>query len=487
MTQIEPIPDSPAERIDPFSNRPKDSKPATDSAPIQVNSDQYIAADAQINDKDVPVSFAVDDSNANYRPPEAVQASKSNLPAVLGDTWTADTTNNAWTQDHKNSVWGDNAQDWNTPDYQKWGETLPNADQWKNLSVIGTDENLKDDSERWWDPDVQRTKRNPGPGMLAPRVIDTMHDSDHVLYEVTISGNPTVELPAALSPKTSITAAGALNSSAGTSVPAALTPTTSISTGEAASASEEPTSAAAEPHVPPTFEELRDATPHPAALYCRRHHGWVIISVTTASATPSHLSAHWCSDPEKKALLSKLPDSSLRTEKDCIDPDAGAVTSSYPTWNWSASSGQKLHHLHRYPNVVAGSGLFPALKRQSLLSAVQPANAAPKSSEDVEMGSETQSPQNQVQDDEPRSSWEHAPLSEHLDLYLCCQCKTQILCSPGGSVLPGIIPADALEKYIQERVANPKPGQTREQSALASLEMILRLGFYYTHIVCMSL
>ncbi|KAG8711513.1 ubiquitin-specific protease ubp2 [Ceratobasidium sp. 423] len=88
------------------------------------------------------------------------------------------------------------------------------------------------------------------------------------------------------------------------------------------------------------------------------------------------------------------------------------------------------------------------------------------------MSSESQPQDGQ---DEFRSSWAQAPPAEHLDLYLCCQCKTQILCSPGGSVIPCITPPGSLNDFIQDRYTNPKPGQDREQSALAALEMLLRI------------
>ncbi|CAE6445699.1 unnamed protein product [Rhizoctonia solani] len=401
-----------------------------------------------------------DPKSPEYRPPELVpnSAPKVTFDPGAGGVWQDPTTGdmgwgqNATTDWNKaNDEWIRNDHDWNVEPGDlgvgQWGVKDPDPVDW------GLPANELD---RWWDPQLHQ--RKPGSGMLAPRVIEMMHDSDHVLYEVTISGNPTPEpqSASALSPKPSVASAtGALNSATGSPVPpSSPAPPPPSATGETTPA---PAPEPVIPHTVPTSEELRDATPHPAALYCRKHHGWVILSISATSATASHLSANWCSAPEKKALLDKLPDASLRTNKDCLDPEAPSE------WPSSSSSGPKMHHFHKYPNAVAGSGLFPAMKRP---------NSTPKPGEDVEMSSESQ-PQDVK--DEFRSSWEQAPPGEHLDLYLCCQCKTQILCSPGGSVIPCITPAGSLNSFIQDRYSNPRPGQEKEQSALAALEMLLRI------------
>ncbi|KAJ1302527.1 hypothetical protein OPQ81_002844 [Rhizoctonia solani] len=404
----------------------------------------------------------LDDSKSNpeYRPPELVSnsTSKVTFDSTAAGVWHDPTTGNmGWDQEQ--------TTDWNKAN-DEWIRSPPDWDAGHKPSAFGVSQwKMKDpdpaewgmpanELDRWWDPQLHQ--RKPGHGLLAPRVIEMIHDSDHVLYEVTISGNPTPDpqSTSVLSPKPSVSSAtGVLNSATGNTVPSS-SPVHSLpsTTGETAPAVE-PTI----PHVVPTSEELRDATPHPAALYCRKHHGWVILFVTTTSATASHLTAHWCSNPEKRALLEKLPDASLRINKDCLDPEG------LSEWALSSNSGQKMHHFHKYPNAVAGSGLFPALKRP---------NVAPTSRENVEMFSEAQPQEGQ---DEFRLSWEQAPPAEHLDLYLCCQCKTQILCSPGGSVIPCITPFRSLESFIQDRCSNPKPGQSKEQSALAALEMLLRI------------
>lgn len=485
MTQIEPTPGSSAVPTDSDNDKSKDAQPtSTDSTSKPAEPAPESVPDTHKPATEAPISLAPDDSNTQYRPPEAVPDTEPDTTFITGGKWPDDTADNSWGQQQNNLGWGNNnsttgwvhdMQAWSRSDLRQWGPVEPEADQWGKLGVIGTDEPFRDESERWWDPEVQRTKRKPGPGMLAPRAIETVHNSDHVLYEVSISGNPTVDSSTALSPKSSVTATGALNSSAGASpaTPSATAPPTVA--GEAPATGAEPVPDTTVPHVPPTSEELRDATPHPSALYCRRHHGWVIIAVTTSSATASHLSAHWCSNPEKKDMLNKLPDSTLRSDKNCSDDTPTDRSISNSGWNWQPLE-KKMHHFHKYPNAVAGSGLFPALKRQVPSPTIQPsASETPKPGEDVDMKLETQSTQNETRDDDIRSGWEQAPLSEHLDLYLCCQCKTQVLCSPGGSFIPGIVPLDALENYIQDRAFNPKPGQSKEQSAFASLEMVLRI------------
>ncbi|CAE6436195.1 unnamed protein product [Rhizoctonia solani] len=406
-----------------------------------------------------PILLTDPKTNPDYRAPELIPNSTHKVSfnetpegvwqdSEVSELGWGQTNNHKWNQ--ANTEWIQNAKEWDIqPGLDQWAAQDTNPGDW-GMQTAGI--------TRWWDPQINQKK--PGPGMIAPRAIETMHNSDHVLYEVTISGSPTPEPQAtsALSLKTSVSSAtGALNSPAPgptmlpSPAPTSAPPLPSIP-GETTPISE-PTI----PHVLPTIEELRDATPHPAALYCRKHHGWVILFISSTSATASHLTAHWCPDPHKKALLNKLPDPSLRTIKDCLDPEA---TSERPA---NSSSEPKMHHFHKYPNSVAGSGLFPALKRPS---------AGPKVQQDAEMTTESQAQDTQ---DEFRSSWEQASPAEHLDLYLCCQCKTQILCSPGGSVIPCITPSSSLESFIQDRSSSPKVGQSKEQSALAALEMLLRI------------
>lgn len=469
MTRIQPTSEPSTERVESEAN-PKDSNPtSTDLTSIEPESKPEAIPDSHTKE-----ATPTDDHFEQYRPPEAVPFPKGDIPVVEDNTW-GDTNNQGWGVDQDNNDWGGGNNNW-LGNLEQWGPVQPSADQWKNLGVIGTDDPSRD-SERWWDPEVQRNKRKPGPGMLAPRAIELIHDSDHTLYEVSISSNP-VELSATFLPKSSVTAAGALNSTTGPSLSAASTSTPSTSTGEVPPTIEEPTPDAAPPHVPPTAGELKHATPHPSALYCRRHHGWVIIAITTASPTASHISAHWCPDPDKKSLLNKLPDSALRTEKNCSESESPTNNAPpYRTLNWTVyPQEQKIHHFHWYANVVAGSGLYPPLKRPNLSPNIQTtSNTVPESSEDVEMASESQDLQGKAQEDEFRSSWEQAPTSEYMDLYLCCQCRTQIVCSPDGNVIPGIVPVSALERLIQERSDNPRPGQTKEQSVFGALETLIRL------------
>ncbi|CAE6338647.1 unnamed protein product [Rhizoctonia solani] len=406
-----------------------------------------------------PTPLADPKANPDYRPPELIPNSAPKVsfdPTAEGAWQNTESSEMNWGQgqthdwSQANTEWIQKAKDWDIdPALGQWAAQDTNPTDWDMHTA---------EIARWWDP--QLNQRKPGPGMIAPRTIEMIHDSDHILYEVTISGNPTPEPQAtsALSPKPSVSSGtGALNSPAVGSTqlfspaPKSAPPLPSAP-GEVGPAPEP-----AVPHVLPTDEELRNATPHPAALYCRKHHGWAILFISATSATASHLTAHWCSDPNKKALLNKLPDPSLRTIRDCLDPEA------LSEWPLSSSTGQKMHHFHKYPNSVAGSGLFPALKRPKV---------GPKTEEDVEMSTESQAQDTQ---DEFRSSWEKATVAEHLDLYLCCQCKIQILCSPGGSVIPCITPLSSLESFIQDRSSNPKPGQSKEQSALAALEMLLRI------------
>ncbi|KAF8596170.1 cysteine proteinase [Ceratobasidium sp. AG-I] len=488
MTQLEPTPESSPQQ--PKHDVPKDITQRSSDRPTPQTSETAPGAASEASNQDIISSNMDNISSLNlsyepadgYRAPEAVPNSD---PAFIDNTnggW-ADSFNNPWevsratdwdnrpgspTGRPGNSEWSDRM---NLD--QQWGERPPNPDNWKNLGVIGTDEPWGNDPDKWWDKDLQLTRRKPGPGMLAPRAIEIMHDSDHILYEVSITGNPSAEPSATLSHKTSVRSIGALNA------PNPPTPTASTSASPAAGTTETTPEPAPEviPHVIPTSEELRDATPHPSALFCRRHFGWVVISIIAASATASHLGSHWCSDPDKKAIFDTLPDPALRNDKDCLERETSPSKASlYGTINWSTDKEPKMHHFHVYRNVVAGSGLYPPLKRQiSTISPPLPVTSS-NAGGDVDMASQSQVLEaDDKTDDAPETSWKEAPPAEHLDLYMCCQCKTQVVCSPDGGVIPCVIPADVIEGFIRERGSQPKPGQTSEQSVFMSLEMIMRI------------
>ncbi|CAE6429960.1 unnamed protein product [Rhizoctonia solani] len=427
MTQIDPSSKPTAQLSTP---QPEERK-STEAVPTPATVDPVPIQDPKA---DGSAHLADPKSGPKYRPSELVSSSapKVTFDPTAGGVWQDSVTGDmGWGQnqasewDKAGEDWVRNAHEWDvepgTFGGTQWGVRNPDPVEW------GIQANELD---RWWDPQLH--ERKPGHGILAPRVIEMMHDSDHVLYEVTISGNPTPDpqSTSALSPKPSVSSTGALNSTGGSPIPPTSPAPHPSTTGETTPAPERVI-----PHTLPTSEELRDAIPHPSALYCRKHHGWVILFISATSATASHLTAHWCTAPEKKTLLDRLPDASLRTNKDCLDPE---VPSEWPS---TPSSSQRIHHFHKYPNAVAGSGLFPALKRP---------NATPKSGEDVEMASESQFQEGQ---DEFRISWEQAPPAEHLDLYLCC----------------------SLNSFIQDHYSNPKPGQDKEQSALTALEMLLRI------------
>ncbi|KAG9101955.1 ubiquitin-specific protease ubp2 [Ceratobasidium sp. 370] len=487
MTQLDPSPEPPAARLKSTINPQGNvASASTVVAPKDDGAHLDVSFDSSPNEHEtltagLEPSLTGDVRNKDYRPPEAVPNPEATLATDSG----------GWGNAPDTSGWGDPQDDnsWKNPFDSSWNVTFSETRGWEpapsgqadwgSLGVLGTDEPWKDDSDKWWDKDIQNAKKKPGPGILAPRALEMMHDSDHILYEVSI-GSPGFEPPNAPTPKPSVTAAGALNSSTPSPPAAPITTSPPILTaaqGAADAATQTtPDAPAPIPHVPPTSEELRDATPHPSALFCRRHYGWVIMqSISTASAAASHLGTHWCSAPDKKAIFDKLPDPALRKDKDCLEATPEPV--SYPTMNWATKPEQRMHHFHMYRNVVAGSGLFPPLKRASPAASSQTA-ASTTAGEDVEMESASQVPEAQADADSDvllRESWESAPPEDHLDLYICCQCKTQVVSSPAGSVIPCIIPFAVLANYIQERGSQPKPGESKEQSVLSSLEMLLRI------------
>jgi ubiquitin carboxyl-terminal hydrolase 25/28 len=109
------------------------------------------------------------------------------------------------------------------------------------------------EEEHWWNPEERKRNQRPGPGILAPILAEELHDSNHSLFSVNISGIPS---------------AAPSSSQKDLATPSILA---------TSSTSDSP---------PPSESEVRTSVPHPNAYYCPKDNGWVILSWKSSSIPP---------------------------------------------------------------------------------------------------------------------------------------------------------------------------------------------------------
>jgi hypothetical protein len=134
---------------------------------------------------------------------------------------------------------------------------------------------------RFWDEEwLKQTGPYPGPGMLPSRVEELIHDPDHTLFSLKFDDPPPLPQPET-------------QSSSSSQVPQ---PSQYI----------------------PTKEELTSGIPHPHALYCKGHNGWVILYAGPIAQIPP-LTSEFAPDgkpypppldPSKRGDISCLSDRS---------------------------------------------------------------------------------------------------------------------------------------------------------------------------------
>ncbi|KAI0031039.1 hypothetical protein K488DRAFT_25458, partial [Vararia minispora EC-137] len=226
-----------------------------------------------------------------------------------------------------------------------------------------------DEETRWWDPAAAPARAlRPGSGVLAVALAERAHNPEHTLYAVQ------VECPRSTH---------------------ASRPSTSSEPPEAAV---DPSPPPPPPPNVPMDAELRAALPHPDALYCRKHNGWALLTITSSGTPPPLAPAFLAANPAVVVPHRAAPAS-------CVDSRTDAT-----------------HHFHVFERAVAG-----------------------------------------LPDDDPL-----------LDLSVCCQCSTRVLCS---DVVPGVVPVRLLDELMREKAGAPPPALARvpETAVLVAVETIINV------------
>lgn len=402
-----------------------------------------------------PGSTFADSTGGPYREPELVTEDE-NMPGLTpaydngagvdkgtawGSGWASGSgSGSRWPNDDY-IAWQNSYSDWDRPNYGSNTQLGPvswvhhNDGTENDPAISGREEN---EERNWWFPEYVVFR--PGRGMLAPLLVDLLHNPDHTLVSVSVT--PPDLKPVVASSSDTATAAGQRVSYS--SPPSSPKEKTTHSR-----------SASASPHIPPTAEEIREAIPHPQAYYCRRHNGWVILS--------------WEQSNENAELIS-----SRKQGVYVISPVRRTFSHS---GNCLGDKANKTHHFHRYTDKIDAWVLKHPYRPRSFEKAERAKQARRRmtvgsddlSSDILEraMANELES---QLKAEAVAEAKEEEESAIRLDMYLCCQCLFSVACS---EVIPGVIPSRDVEEFNTEKSQNPPLGKSPERSVHQAWETVL--------------
>lgn len=264
----------------------------------------------------------------------------------------------------------------------------------------------------WWNPEERERHRRPGPGFLAPILAEELHNSNHSLFSVNITGSPSTT-PLSVQRD-----------------PSASSITASIDT------------------PPPPENEIRMSIPHPNAYFCPKDNGWVILSWKSSSIEPPLASSY------RETTTHLLPDQQRRRRTPSCIEDTGQPF----------GKANRTHHFHKYERAVDGHKLTPPFRKDQWESVKQKRRTGTiiDSELDVRLVKSDDADESggSVADEEGRL----------MDLYICCQCS--FYCVASG-ILPGVIPKNFMDELQQDRRTHPGVGKTAEQTIALTVETIL--------------
>ncbi|KAJ7459049.1 hypothetical protein B0H11DRAFT_2060211 [Mycena galericulata] len=328
-------------------------------------------------------SYSASISSSGYREPELVPDTEDEMPELISS-------------DQATGDWGTGGG-WNTGGGE-WNS-------WWPRDLVKIDGRDVREEENWWDPKRNRENR-PGPGMLSPRLADDLHDPGHTLFSVSFTAP---QIPQSTSSQSSQSSSGSTSASL--------------------------------PPDPPSFDEVRAASPHPDAYYCPKDNGWVILSWGYSEAPPPlarsfQVSSH-C----------PLPRPIRRSPENCLD-----------------STANETHHFHKYEKAVDAHHLQVPFRfdRWDTIETVKL-----KRRVGTVLPEELDLEKIAAEDEDKMDVDEEGPL---LDLYVCCQCTFYLVRS---AVIPGVIPRLLWDDFLKEKNENPQPGKTPMRGTAMAMETLL--------------
>jgi ubiquitin carboxyl-terminal hydrolase 25/28 len=267
------------------------------------------------------------------------------------------------------------------------------------------------EEEQWWNPEERKKNQRPGPGMFAPILAEELHDSDHSLFSVHITGMPPPSAPQ--------------KDSAGAGILA--TPSTF--------------------ETPPSESEVRTSVPHPNAYYCPKDNGWVILSWKSSSIPP----------PLARSYVDgsnlPLPDPMRRRRTSSCIEEAGQPF----------GKANRTHHFHRYEGAVDSHKLIPPLRKDEWKNLKQKRRTFTVVSGDTPINPDT------VATDEAGEPATEEEEGKVLDLYVCCQCTLYCVAS---EVISGVVSRKYMDELQRDRKGHPAIGKSPEQTIALTVETI---------------
>ncbi|KAJ4470797.1 hypothetical protein J3R30DRAFT_3408070 [Lentinula aciculospora] len=224
------------------------------------------------------------------------------------------------------------------------------------------------------------------------------------------------------------------------------------------------------PHVPPSPREIELAgKPHPDAYFSPKENAWIILSWRDSSSSSSTRDPLPLFIPQVRAYTYMLPRPECRMESNGMGVNCIAYTTESGPDNRAAMGEQHphechnlTHHFHKYPKSIDGRTLDPPVRHWK--------DDFPLVESDAEAAMDV--------DDSANSDGIIL-----LDAYVCCQCSFfLVVSSPSTSfaqkdnslnVIPGVIPLPTWNAYVDDRLKNPNPSMSKEQTLLGGLETLL--------------
>ncbi|KAJ3876331.1 hypothetical protein F5051DRAFT_411819 [Lentinula edodes] len=231
------------------------------------------------------------------------------------------------------------------------------------------------------------------------------------------------------------------------------------------------------PHVPPSALEVNLAgKPHPDAYFSPKENAWMILSWRDTSSSTSIFGGDPLPlfIPQIRASVYTLPREECRMQGNGMGFNCLAYTTGSGEGHRDRQPHDLTHHFHKYPKSIDGRTLDPPVRHWK---------------DDFPVG-ESIGGDGSMDVDNPTGSKSTAkPTLDQpllLDSYVCCQCSFFLVVSSPShlsstksgtdqipNVIPGVIPLQTWNAYVNDRLENPNPSMSKEQTLLGGLETLL--------------
>ncbi|KAJ3887313.1 hypothetical protein GG344DRAFT_68912 [Lentinula edodes] len=249
------------------------------------------------------------------------------------------------------------------------------------------------------------------------------------------------------------------------------------------------------PHVPPSALEVNLAgKPHPDAYFSPKENAWMILSWRDTSSSTSIFGGDPLPlfIPQIRASVYTLPREECRMQGNGMGINCLAYTTGSGEGHRDRQPHDLTHHFHKYPKSIDGRTLDPPVRHWK---------------DDFPVG-ESIGGDGSMDVDNPTGSKSTAkPTLDQpllLDSYVCCQCSFFLVVSSPShlsstksgtgkdvpsppaneyfpnpntdqipNVIPGVIPLQTWNAYVNDRLENPNPSMSKEQTLLGGLETLL--------------